>query len=157
MTIGIRYSASFDAQAETAVVDFFEIVAPSDAVLLIEQIHVSQETEEADAQAEMLTWAVIRGHTTSGSGGNASTEVAWETGGPAAGATVEDTNTTVATGGSPATLWRDAFHVAQGIHWFAGESPFVVSPSQRLVVRLEETPADSITWSGTIVWRELGG
>lgn len=156
--VGMRYTAAFDAVAVTALQDVFEIVAPADAVVEIIEIHLGQETEEGDAQAEMLAVSIRSGQTTSGSGGTTVTPAALEPGFAAAGSTVEANNTTQASGGTIVAHVREAFHVAAGWHYVPlPESRIILSPSRRMTVQLEEAPADSATFSGYMVFREIGG
>jgi hypothetical protein len=98
--MGQMYSAFFDAVAVTAQVDFFEFLAPADASIIIHEVHVGQETEEGDTQAEVLSYKIVRGEgATSGSGGGTVTPTPLEAGMAASGATVETKNTTKMTAG----------------------------------------------------------
>lgn len=155
--MGLMYTASFETQSESAEVDLFEIVAPSDAVVAIHSIRLGQETEAGDTEAEQLKVELIKGHATSGSGGNANTPNPLQTGFPAAGSTVEDTNTTVASTGSPINLLTDAFNIQIG--WLYQPTPeerIILSPSERLVVRIP-AGADAISWSCSMTFEEIGG
>lgn len=151
------YASSFSEVAVTVAADLFEITAPADAVVVIHSIRIGQSTEEGDAQAEMLPIILHRGHTVSGSGGSANTPVPLETGAAAAGSTVETCNTTQAnTSGSQ--VKADAFNVQVGYQYIPiPEERIILSPSQRFVVRLGAAPTDSITFSGTLVFEEIGG
>lgn len=159
--MGMRYTTLFDGVAVTVAQDFFELTVPSDAAVIIHEVHIGQGTEEADAQAEMLRILLKRGiGATSGSGGSTHTPAKLETGQAAAGSTVEINNTTAATagGGSLTTFKADAFNVQIGWHYVpTPESRPVLSPSEILVVNLPDAPADSITFSGYIVFEEIGG
>lgn len=159
---GNVYSCSFSAVAVTAQVDFFELLCPTDAVLEILSVDVDQSTEAGDAQAEMLAYKIVRGHgsVTSGSGGAAGVIKSMNKGAVASGVTAETNNTTkMAVGtGTLHTMDAGAFHVAAGLHYKPlPEERIYVSPGDRITVELATTPADSISFSGTIRWRELGG
>lgn len=156
--MGRMYSAAVASVAGTVVLDFFEIVAPSDAIVVIHGWRIGQHTEEGDAQAEMLQIKATKGATTSGSGGSAVTPTPLETGMPAFGGTVEAMNTTPASGGTPVTLYSDAFNV-QGGHQetFTPEMRIVLSPGERFVLGLAEAPADSVTFDAVIFFEEIGG
>ena len=67
--MGRMYTSQFNGQAETAAQDAFELVAPADAVLVLHSLELSQSTEVADAEEEMLTVSLKSGQTVSGSGG----------------------------------------------------------------------------------------
>ena len=164
--MGQMYSAVIDpdvasSQDISAEIDFFEILAPADATIKIHEIHIGQESEEGDAQAEMLSWGLVRGEgATAGSGGIASTEVAKEAGNAVSGATVLQMNTTKMTagGGSIITTHIDAFHVAAGLNFVpTPDARPVISGGDRLTVELMEAPADNVTFAGVIVWEEIGG
>lgn len=158
--MGAIYSAEVDTAGTTVAIDFFELLAPSDAVVIIHEIRISQSTEFADAQAEQLEILVKRvvGAPTSGSGGATPTEQPFEFGSPAAGVVVEAGNTTKLTGGTQANLIREGFNVQIG--WLYIPPPelrIVLSPDQRLVVELVDAPADAIDLHGVITWEEIGG
>jgi hypothetical protein len=155
--MGMMYAATFGAVAVSAAQDVFEIVAPADKCVVIHEIVVEQSSDAGDAQAELLRIQAIRAFTTSGSGGASLTPAPLESGNAAAGSTVEANNTSLATSGSTATLFDRAFNVQIGFFWQpTPECRIVLSPSQRLVVRIA-APADSLTMHGTLVFEEVGG
>lgn len=159
--MGQMYSASFANVAVTATVDFFEILAPSDASIIIHEIHIGQETEEGDSQAEMLSWGIYRGEgATSGSGGGTATPEPVDAGMAASGATVETNNDTQASagGGSLTQFFASAFHVAAGLHYVPtpGARP-VISGGDFMTITLDEAPADSIDFYGSVIFEEIGG
>jgi hypothetical protein len=155
--MGMMYAATFGAVAVAAAQDVFEIVAPSTKTVVIHEIALEQSSDAGDAEAELLRIQAIRGFTTSGSGGSSVTPAPLEGGNAAAGSSVEANNTTVATTGTTATLFDRAFNVQIGFFWQpTPECRIVLSPSQRLVVRIP-APADSLTMHGTMVFEETGG
>ncbi len=150
------YSATFSAVAATAAQDLFEIAAPANSRVRIREIRIGQYSDFGDAQAELISILVMRGHTTTGSGGSSVTPAPIDaaTEAPAAGSTVKANNTTVAANGSPVTLVADAWNVAAGWWYYPPEEEqIVLAPSQRLVVRIT-APADSITVNGTLLFEE---
>ncbi len=157
-----RYMGSFGAVAVTTAVDHFEIINAADQALVLESIDITQETEAGDAASEQLRWTIKRGTGTytSGSGGSTATPVPQGFGDVASGVTCETNNTSRAAAGTGALaiLWQQCENVHNGFHWVApqGREP-EFSPSHAIVVGLESTPADSITFSGTIVFCEVGG
>jgi hypothetical protein len=156
--MGRIYTAQFNGVALTAQVDFFEIVAPADAIVAVHELSLSQLTEEKDAEEEMLLILVKSGSTTSGSGGSSPTVVPRELGDAAFGGTVEANNTTKATGGTIVTHYAWHWNVrGPFLHIWTPETRPIISPSRRFTVELGETPVDSITFGGYIVFEEIGG
>lgn len=152
------FVATFAAVAVTAAQDVFEIVAPASSRLMIREIRLGQYSDPGDAQAEMLSVQIIRGYTTSGSGGGSVTPVNLSpvSGAAAATATVERNNTTVAQDGTGAVLLADTFNVMGGWRYYpVPEERIEVGVSQRLVVRIT-APADALTMNGTLVYEEVG-
>jgi hypothetical protein len=150
------YSAQFNNVAVTAAQDFFELVAPSSRPIRIHAIYLSQTSDLGDAAEEILRVLLIRGHTTSGSGGSTPTPVPLRSGFVAAGTTAEANNTTAATAGSPVTCHADAFNIRGGwVYVPTPEARIEVAGGERFVVNLPSAPADSLTMNGTIVFEEL--
>jgi hypothetical protein len=161
--MGRMYSGTFKSIAVTAAQDFFELLAPSDATLVIHEWTLCQTTEVADAQEEMLLLTTNRGigSVTSGSGGGTITTLPLSAGDAAFGGTLERNNTSQMAVGS-GTLNADLEVYAWNIRipfqkTYTPETRPVVSPSNRWTLELETTPADSITIHGTIIFEEIGG
>lgn len=157
--MGRVYTASFQAVAKTAAGDLFELLVGSAVVAAIHEITITQSTEAGDAQAEMLRVSVERvtGSPTSGSGGTTPAMVAHSPGDAAAACVVEANNTTPLSGGTSVVLREEDFHVANGFYYQPiPEDRIFVAPSTRLMVKLLSTPGDSITFSGTITFEEIG-
>jgi len=152
------YTVQFNGVAVTAQQDFFEIVAPADAIVVIHDIHMSQLTDVKDAEEEMLLLLWKSGSTTSGSGGSAPTAVPIELGDAAFGGTTEANNTTKATAGTIVTHYAWHWNVRVPFdRIFTPETRPILSPSRRATLELGTTPGDSITMSGTISFAEIGG
>lgn len=158
--MGRKYVINFASQAETAAFDALEITVPSDAVMVLHEVRITQSSDAGDAESEQLLFTLKRGiGATSGSGGASVTPQKLETGDAAAGITAEHTNTTQATagGGSLTTLLTEAENVHMG--WLHAPPPnrcFVFSPSEIAVVSVD-APADSLTFSGYAIVEEIGG
>jgi len=160
--MGRKYSAHFQAVTVTAQQDFFEILAPTDSVVLVHAIEIEQSTEVGDAQEEMLQILLKRGvgSVTSGSGGTTPTAQPVEDGDTAFGGTVEANNTTrMATGsGSIEQLaswsWNERVPFNKT---FIPELRPNISPGNRLTIELATTPADTMNISGTVWFEEVGG
>ena len=158
------FSAAFSAVAISVAQDLFEIVAPANSRVRLLEIDIGQYSDFGDAQAEILSLTIHRGHTVSGSGGSSVTPVNISPYGAAAGSTVEANNTTVATT-SGTLLWATGWHVQAGFLWGPLENaprsvlPFrrhiIIKPSQRLVIRILG-PTDALTTNGSILFEEIG-
>ena len=156
--MGRIYTVQFTDVAVTAQQDLFEIVAPADAVVAIHDIHLSQNTEVADAAEEQLLLLLKSGQTTSGSGGTTPTAVPKEFGDAAFGGTTEVNNTTKASVGTIVTHYPWNWNVRVPFdRIFTPETRPILSPSRRATLELAKTPADSITMSGSITFEEIGG
>jgi hypothetical protein len=158
--MGLVYSAEHNASS-AAQVDFAELLAPSDAVIRILSVRIGQDSEAADAQAEMMGVKFIRatGSYTSGSGGGGAA-APHHKGAPAAGATAEVLNTTQAAAGlgTFTDLLQDAFNVQVGFLYQPTPDEYIhLSPSDALVIAATKAPADSVDWKVSITWEELGG
>jgi hypothetical protein len=156
--MGRIYTAQFTDVAITAIQDLFEVVAPSDAIVMIHAVHLGQRSDVGDAAEEILPVQWTSGYTTSGSGGSSPTVVPREFGDAAYGGTVEANNTTQASSGTAVTeySWQWNIRLPFDMIWTPELRP-ILSPSRRGVLELPTAPADSITVSGTIVFEEIGG
>lgn len=155
--LGRTYATTFAGSAQTAQVDFFELnVAATKAVELLE-LHLSQLLEIGDAMEENLLVSIKTGATVSGSGGAAGTAVPRQFGDPAYAGTVETNNTTKANTGTIVTHENHYWNVRVPFQriWIP-EATIVLPPSARLTVELGTTPLDTITFAGTLIYREIG-
>lgn len=154
--MGRMYTASFNGVAVDAIQDLFEVNAPSDAIVKIHSITITQSSDVGDAAAEMLRIQLSKAPTASGSGGSTPTARPLETGDAAFGGTVEANNTTQATG--TVVIDEEAFNIQAGYFYRpTPEERIVLSPSERFVVELPVAPADELTMSGSITIEEIGG
>ena len=154
--MGRMYSIEFSGIAVTASQDFFEILPATQKPCVVHAIFLSQSTELGDAEEEQLRVRIIRGHTTSGSGGAAVTPRPMDSNATAAGFTAERNNTTIASAGTAVNLHSENFNVRSG--WVYMPTPEMrprVQNANLLVVRLLANPADSITMAGTMYVEEL--
>lgn len=156
---GRVYSVVFAAVSVSAAQDLFEVTPASNKPVEIIGLFLTQvgNSDVGDAAEELLRFSVIRGHTTSGSGGSAPTPHPVKRTHAAAGLAAEVNNTTLASAGTGVALHEDAFNVRAGYAnwWPAGTEPDAVA-GETIVVRLNSAPADAITLSGTLYVRELG-
>lgn len=152
-----RYAVTFEGVAVSAQVDFFEITPADDKPVRILGLLLSQSSDVGDAAEEILRLKVIRGHSTSGSGGSAATPVPLSPADTAAGFTCETNNTTIASAGTAVDLLADAFNIRSGyaMWWTPETAPVVGQGNVSAVVRLMAAPADALTMSGTLYVEEL--
>jgi hypothetical protein len=155
------YTVSFQALAVTASIDFIEIVPADDKPVTILGVFLGQSTDYGDAQAEGLRWSIQRGFATTGSGGTAVTPRPVDRGDGTAFFTATYNNTTKAAngaGGTGVVMHADVFNVQAGLgFWWTPETQISMSQlDTRSVLRLESTPADSITFDGTLYVGEIG-
>jgi hypothetical protein len=159
MSYGRIYTVVFGAVSISAAQDAFEITPADDKPVELVGITFDQTGvgDVGDAAEELLRWTVIRGHTTSGSGGSAPTPRPTQRNDAAAGFAAEVNNTTIASVGTAVTLHEGAFNVRAGMifWWPPGCEPSAGQGDTTIVVRLP-APADAITISGTLYVRELG-
>lgn len=151
------YAATFSQVAVTAVQDFFEITPATDKPVEIVAVHISQSSDAADAQDEMLSVEIVRGNTTSGSTGSTVTPRPLDQNDTAAGATVEANNTTKASAGTEHRVHSESFNVRAGLVYIPVPEarPRGAGSTGRICVRLVTAPADSLTMDGTVIFREL--
>jgi hypothetical protein len=153
-----KYSVEFENVAVAAAQDFFELDPGAEKPIEIVGLILGQFTEVASnvGEDEFLRYRIIRGHTTSGSGGTAATARPLDPATAASGATAEVNNTTIASAGTAINLHSDTFNVRTGLQlWWPENYGPASSGADLLVVRLLAAPADSVTMSGTLYFREV--
>jgi hypothetical protein len=144
--------------------DMFEITPGDDNPVALHAVIIGQLTETGDTAEEFLEVSIQRGGTamTSGSAGTGSlaaqapqkTHSSLGT----AGFTYDAGNETEATFTAGVVLHRDSFNVRTGYQWIwtPETRPVCTQANGGIVVRIENTPADSITFVGTLYVEELG-
>ena len=152
--MGRRYTIPIAAVASPAAIfDAWEVLAAANKPVKILRIVIGQTSDVGDAAEEILTASIIRGHTTSGSGGTVVTPQPVDDVDTAAGAVVETMNTTIASAGTPETTHVITWNERVGLdHIFpSGSEPRtdLVTANNRTVVRIS-APADAVTISGYI-------
>ncbi len=158
MPNGRVYTVSFTAIAITAAVDIFELTPADDKPIEVIGFFWGQHTDVGDAASESLPYRVLRGHTTSGSGGAAATPRPTNRSDVAAGFAAETNNTTAASAGTAVDIHDDVINVQAGEKlWLPDGCGWGASQADTtLVVRLAAAPADSLTTSGTLYVLERG-
>lgn len=155
--MGRVYSVNFEGVAATATQDLIEISPADDKPIKLLGLFLAQSSDVGDAAEEMLRVQILRGHTTSGSGGSAQTPVPVDPSDPAAGFAAEVNNTTIASAGTAVILHSDSFNIRAGLQLFwTPETAILARQSDTTIaVRLLAAPADSLTISGTIYVEEI--
>lgn len=150
------FAVSFNAVAITAAQDLFEISPADDKPVRLLGLVVGQYSDVGDSNSENLSLSIIRGYTSSGSGGSAFTALPLDPNDSAAGFSAEINNTTVANTGTAVTLWSDVWNTQAGYQvWFPeGAQPQASQANTTIVVRIT-APADSITTNATLIVQEL--
>jgi hypothetical protein len=152
------YVASFSAIAVSAAQDVFELTAHASSRVALRELRLGQYSDAGDSEAELLSVLILRGYTTSGSGGAAMTpaNISGHSGAPAAVTVVERNNTTGASTGTPAVLLASAWNVQDEYLWLPDpDARPIIEVSTRVVVRIT-APADALTTNGTLVFEEIG-
>ncbi len=155
---GRVYTVTFENVAVTAAQDLWELTPASNKPIRIIGIMLGQNNKVGDANENMLRIQIIRGFTTSGSGGTAPTPNPINRSDAAAGFTAEVNNTTLATTGTTKTLWNHSMNIRVGEeYWFPEGCGPDCSPSDTtIVVRLLAAPAASTSMDGTLYVEEMG-
>lgn len=148
--MGRKYTVVFEGVSVSIAQDLFEINAPSDAIVVVHDVHITQDASET---SEQLPFTVMRSTGSAGAGGAAATPRPTEVGDAAFGGTASTNNTTRA--GTTTTLRRRSENILNGVHW--QDLGIVISPSGRLVVGLETAPGAALDMSGEIEIEEIGG
>ena len=154
---GRMYTVTISGVASPATAfDFLEIVPATAKPIRIRRIRIAQTSESA-AEEEQLALTIVRGHATSGSGGDTTPDGApLNSTTPAAGYTAETMNTTIASTGTPVNVFEDAWNTRSGydVSFAPEECPEAVN-AERIVVR-SAAPADAVTIRATFWIEELG-
>ena len=152
------YTVEFESDAATTGDDLFELDAAAEKPIEVIGMFLSQSTEVGDAAEEMIRYRIIRGHTTSGSGGASVTPRPVDSTDAAAGFVCEVGNTTVASAGTAVNLHSGNFNVRVGEQiWLPEGCGWCTSGTSLLVCRLVAAPADSVSFTGTLYVREFSG
>lgn len=148
---GMSYVAQSEA-AQTAANDLLQLAAPADAVVRIDKIEVSQNTQTS---SETLGVAVRHTVTTAGTGG-AITPSRNQAGFAAAGSTVLSNSTSNAVGGT--VFVRGGWNVLAPWVWHpTPDERLYISPSGTFLVVLEDAPGASMDVTVVVAFTELGG
>lgn len=150
------YTAVLDALSVAAVDELFFIAAPADAVVRIHEIVITQDTSET---SEQLPLNIFRTATDQSAKGTANTPAPLSAGDAAFGGTVRTNILTAETFATETTmLMRQAQNALNGWHILpTPECRIDISPSARLVIKLDAAPASALPISGYVIFEEIGG
>lgn len=154
------YSVAFSAVAVTVAVDFFEFAPADDKPIELAGLFLGQTTEVATnvGEDEFLGLLVVRGNTTTGTGGTQGvTPTPIDPADVAAGFATDINNTTQASAGTAVNVHADVMNVRTGYQmwWPEGFGPRSNQGAGFICVRLAAAPADSVTFTGTAYVREF--
>jgi hypothetical protein len=154
------YSVAFAATTvanSSGDVDLFEISPADDKPVEIVGLILATTSELAEAQEEWIAYQILRGHTTSGSGGSSATPAVLNSIDTAAGFAAEVLNTTIASTTTPIICHAGAFQVRAGeqIWWPEGCGPAASQANTTIVVRQMAAVTDDVTMTGTLYVREM--
>jgi hypothetical protein len=158
--MGRMYSAFIDATAVAAVCEIFFIAAPTDAVVVIHQIVITQDASET---SEQLPLNIFRTVTNQSAKGTANTPTPHEVGTPAFGGVVRTNILTAETLATETTMiQRQSQNQLNGWNILpTPETRIVLSPTAGvaayLVIKLDVAPSASINISGFVTFEEIGG
>jgi hypothetical protein len=159
MAAGRRYISIIDGVAATTAIEFFFINCPTDAVVFIEEINITQDTIEL---SEQLALQLFRTADDESATGTANTPNPIEVGDPAYGGTVR-TMLPAASSTRTTLSRRESQNILNGWLWKGSyEEPLLVlgptaGVASRATVGLVNAPAASTTFSGYMIFREIGG
>lgn len=138
-----------------ATTDLIAIAAADDIPIKIRSIRFWQTSDVGDAQDEVITLQVVRGNTTSGSGGATFTPVPKNPKDTAAAFTARVGDTTAASAGTTTIPYQTGVNVRAPFEMIFPEDqmPGTDQGTGFLVLRLGAAPADSLTLACSIdVW-----
>ncbi len=150
------YSAVMSSTAIAAAAELFFIEAPTDAVLRIHEIKITQDGSET---SEQLPLRIYRTATDQGAKGDANTPSPLSEGDAAFGGAVRTNILTAATFATPgAALISESQNILNGWHILpTPETRIDISPGGYLILKLNAAPSASLNFSGYVMFEEIGG
>lgn len=152
--MGFFYTASQDAQAITTAVDLLYCTVAADKPVELWGLDIANTTDLGDANEEVLRIGIYSG-VTGGGTGSALTEVALHELAPTAGAAWLGQATASTSGTLRKTIY---WNVRQaGPAWIATPETVIriSAAADPIAFRLLAAPADSITLSYEVLWKEV--
>jgi len=157
--MGLKFSAVFENVSVSAVQDAFSIKAGASNPIRLVKIDIAQNgvADVGDAQEELLRFQIKVGATTQGSGGSAPTPSNGR--GNTATATAHANDTTQSSAGTAKTVYASSFNIRSGLLYIPTpeEAELSVTPAGQIMqIAFPAAPADAITFTGMVIWEELG-
>jgi hypothetical protein len=155
--MGRKYTAVLDAVSISAVCDIFFLAAPSDAVVVLHEVAITQDQSET---SEQLPLNIFRTATDNSANGTSNTPAPLEAGDAAFGGTVRTNITAASLSAETTMLARSSQNVLGGWHFlWTPETRPVLSPSGKLAVKVDAAPGggNGLTFSGYLTFEEIGG
>lgn len=158
--MGRIYTATLDALSVAAACELFFIASPTDAITVIHELKITQDTSET---SEQLPLNLFRTATNQSAKGTANTPAPHQVGSPAYGGVVRTNILTAETFATETTmLRRESQNQLNGWHiLWTPETRIVLSPTAGVaayfVVKLDVAPSASIPISGFVTFEEIGG
>ena len=128
-------------------IDWFEITPADEKPVRILGLFMAQTSEVADAEEEILIWQILRGHTTSGSGGVTPTKDPLKPLDIAAGFTAESLNDVIASTVTPQECGIGGWNVRVPLEvfWTPETAAEATQANTTIVVRQLTTVGSNIT------------
>ena len=160
--MGRVYAVTFDGGTITAAdtdVDWFEITPADDKPVRILGLFMAQLSDVGDAAEEILAWKILRGHTTSGSGGVTPTIDPVNPADSAAGFTAEANNDVIASVVTPDEGHSGGWNIRVPLElfWTPETAMQATQANTTIVVRQLTTVGSTLTGViGTLYVEEFG-
>lgn len=146
---------TFDATSITTATDIFHGTVTTEKPVELLEMALTQYSDLSDAAEEVLRIGLFRG-VTGGSGGTALTEVPINGGDSASSLAVLANNSSISTGGTQIDLI--GWNIRIPCFWCPVPDlrPMITNTYDPFAFRLMAAPADAISVSGVLKWREIG-
>jgi hypothetical protein len=160
MATGRVYYAHIDGVAVSAVADLFWFSCPTDAVVFLEEICITQDASET---SEQLPLRLFRTTTDNAANGTGVTPAPLNVGDAAYGGTVRSNITGGSLSAETTPILSESQNILNGWHLKGSyEDPILVmtpaaATAGRAAIKLDAAPGASINVSGYIKLREIGG
>ena len=158
--MGRMYTCPLDAVSVAAVCELWYIAAPTDAIVVLHEVVVTQDTSET---SEQLPLNIFRTATDQSAKGSALTPAPLKVGDAAFGGVVRYNILTAETFATETTmLKRQSQNIINGWHYLpTPEARIALSPTAgtagRLCIKLDGAPSAALTVSGYAIIEEIGG
>jgi len=150
------YAAVMNSVAIAAAAEVFYIKAPTDSVVRVHEVKLTQDDSET---SEQLPIRMYRTATDQSAKGTSITPSPLSEGDSAFGGTVRSNILTAATFATPGdALVADSQNILNGWHYLPiPEARIDISPGDGFVVKLNAAPSASLNFSGYVILEEIGG